>query len=74
MSSVSSSASPSAPDEAVSTRCPRGVSTASRRRRLTDWSSTASTVTGSSINRPFRFEHTDASQRVDEVVAAQRLE
>ena len=35
------------------TRYPRGVRTASSRRRLTDWSSTASTVTGSSIDRPF---------------------
>ncbi len=34
------------PDDAVSTRCPRGVRTASRSRRLAGWSSTASTVTG----------------------------
>ena len=33
------------PDDAVSTRCPRGVRTASRSRRLVGWSSTASTVT-----------------------------
>ena len=53
-SSVSSNASASAPDDAVRTRCPRGVRTASRSLKLAGWSSTASTVTGVSISRPAR--------------------